>query len=388
MNRWIVAALLLLLSACGVSTTTPAPPGRNPPTLEAPAWSDAVQPLTADNAASIRLLGRLDQPETSSTLFDHAVSPDASRLVALSNDEVLSWDLLTGQPVFRTARASFTRLFYAATAELYAVDPAANVSILDAETGSQISAFAGHASYAGALAFDAANDRIAFGGEDGSVTVWSLPERRALIALTAHSAPVTALGFSHDGALLATAGGDSAARLWDWQNGELVNELALTVGAPQRLIFAPTGDLIALGSSAGVLLWSPDDSGSARLLLAGNGGATHILRWSPDGTFLLGGARAGGLTLWDMAAGQAIDAFSEAQGSQISADFSPDGTMLLTSALGGSVALWNLTVGQQTMARAELPLAGQPIYAVEWTDDSRLLLFDATGPVYVWGIGL
>ena len=33
-------------------------------------------------------------------------------------------------------------------------------------------------------------------------------------------------------------------------------------------------------------------------------------------------------------------------------------------------------------------MPGAAIYAVEWTDDGRLLLlFDASGPVYVWGLG-
>lgn len=387
MTRWIISAVLLLLAACDAASTTPAPPGRNPPTLEAPGWSQAVEPITAENAANIILLGRLDQPETSSTLFDHAISPDSTRLAALSNEEVLAWDLLTGQLIFRTARSGYTRLFYASDkTELYAVDPGGFVTILDAETGSTRNSLTGHNSFSGALAFDPEMDRLALGGRDGSVRVWELFERRALITIRAHGSPVTALAFSADGTQLAsTASG--MARLWDWQNDEQLAELGLTVGDPQRLAFAPFAEQVAIGTQAGAWLWSLTGSNESRLLTVERG-TSDVLRYSPDGAFLLGGTRAGGLSLFNMATGERIDALSDVRGNQISTDFSPGGAMLLTSALGGSVDLWDLRqVDQQAVARAQLPLDAQQIYAVDWTDDSRLLLlFDATGPVYAWGI--
>lgn len=390
MSRWIICAAGLLLAACGVSSNTPAPPQRNPPTLAAPGWSEAVEPVTSANASNITLLGRLDQPETSSTLFDHALSPDATRLAALSNEEVLAWDLLTGQLIFRTARSGYTRLFYASDkTKLYAVDSAARVTVLDAETGSAENALAGHAHYAGVLAFDPENDRIAFGGRDGTVKIWELFERTALATFNAHDAPLSALAFSPDGARLATASRENAVRLWDWSNREQLDEFTLTVGSPQRLTFAPDGEQVAVGTEAGVWLWSLNGSTEPRLLSGHGGGAADLLAYSADGSFIVGGTRAGGLALWNTETGQYVDALEGAQGRQISADFSPDGAMLLTSALGGGVSLWNLMQpDQQAISRAQLPLASQQIYAVDWTDDGRLLLlFDATGPVYAWGIG-
>ena len=77
------------------------------------------------------------------------------------------------------------------------------------------------------------------------------------------------------------------------------------------------------------------------------------------------------------------------QGETIAASFSPDSNLLLTSSLNSQIYLWNLEqITGQTVNQAALPIGTQQILNVLWTDDSRLILFfDASGPVYVWGIG-
>jgi WD40 repeat protein len=382
--------LALLLAACLPSAVTDQPPQRNPPTLEAPVWHEAVEPITTDNASRVALLGRLDQPETSSTPFDHTISPDATRFAALNNEEILAWNLLTGQLVFRTARNNVTRLFYSSDkTELYAVDPHALVLILDAETGSTNTTLAGHSDYAGAIAFDAENDRMALGGRDGTVKIWDMFERTLLVTFTAHSAPIAALAFSSDGTQLVTASGDGTARTWDWQNGQQTAEYDIGTDLPQRIAFAPEGGQVALGSERSARLWSLTDPSLSRPLAIEQGGANQLLMYAPTGDYLVCGSRAFGLTLWNPRNGTWLGTLPEVQGSQISADFAPDGVLLITSSLGGPVTLWNLTQAtDQTLNRADLPVGTVQIYAVAWTEDSRLLLLlDATGPVYAWGIG-
>ena len=65
------------------------------------------------------------------------------------------------------------------------------------------------------------------------------------------------------------------------------------------------------------------------------------------------------------------------------------GRLLLTAVLNGKVSLWNLVqVTASTVNQANLDVGTQQILNVEWTDDSRLLMFfDASGPIYLWGIG-
>lgn len=386
MRCFLVCFALLLLAACGTESNNL--PQRNPPTAEAPQWQEAIEPITLDNVENVSLLGRLDQPEVSSTLFDHAISPDATRLAALNNEEILAWNLLTGELVFRTARGNATRIFYSSDkTELYAVDPNAVILVLDAETGSTITTITGHTSYAGVIDYDHENDRMTLGGQDGTVKVWDMFERQSLVTFTAHSAPISALAFSDDGSQVATSSGDGMARVWEWQNSQQIAELQLPVDLVERIAFAPDAEQIALGTQRGARVWAPADPLLTRPLVMERGGANQILMYAPTGDILIGGTRNTGLTVWDRS-GTTLGTLSDVQGSQISVDFSPDGTMMITSALGRTVTLWDLSqASEQTINRADLAIGSAGIYAVQWTEDSRLLLlFDATGPVYTWGI--
>jgi len=110
-------ALFLLLAACGSTPdappTTPAPTERTVPTLPPPpTWMEATTPLTLDNIAQARELGRLDPPGTLSTVFRHDFSPDSGRLAGLNNELLLAWDLITGRLVFSIPRQNAVQAYY------------------------------------------------------------------------------------------------------------------------------------------------------------------------------------------------------------------------------------------------------------------------------------
>ena len=120
----------------------------------------------------------------------------------------------------------------------------------------------------------------------------------------------------------------------------------------------------------------------------GTGGAATVFTYSPDGRAIAAGGGNHGLTLWNAETGELIAQLPGVDGDRLAAAFSPDGTMLLTSAIGAPVRLWDVTrMTQAALKHAEIPVNSTQIVDVHWTDDSRLmLLVDATGPVYVWGI--
>ena len=71
----------------------------------APIWTPAGEAITLQNVQQIRHLGRLESPAPPSTIFDYALSPDSTRLVALNNDTLSAWDLVSGEMVFSTSRS-------------------------------------------------------------------------------------------------------------------------------------------------------------------------------------------------------------------------------------------------------------------------------------------
>jgi WD40 repeat protein len=309
---------------------------------------------------------------------------------------MLAWNLLDGSLIFQTARGDAARVFYSSDkTEIYAVNASGLSIVHDANTGAVKATFEGSDHYANIATYSAEDGWLALGGTDGAINVWDTYERQSLVTIDAHSTLVTALAFSPDGDLLASAGDDSSVRVWRWRDRAMLAETMLERPVSiLRLAFAPDGRRLAVGSDRDAQLWSFGDNTADILILnTGRGGASQILTFSPDGRYLLGGNQGAGLSLWTLdspplAAPQLAARLPDTSGTKLAASFSPDSNLLLTVVLNGKVALWNLAqITTETVNQADLPVGTQQILNVEWTNDGRLLMFfDASGPIYLWGI--
>ncbi|MGQ9910446.1 MAG: WD40 repeat domain-containing protein [Candidatus Flexifilum sp.] len=400
MRRLPLFFLVLLLSAaCGQGPsdgggTTPESfvLTRIPPTLQAPLFSEAREPITPDNVHQIAFIGRLDPPPPAATVFASALSPDETRLVGLTTDWLTAWDLLTGQRVWQTSRYEALTVHYSPDkTEIYLparVNDALIVTVIDAETGAEITTLTAHSAPATwTFAVDAG--WFAVGGQDGSIRVWDLAERTALVTIPGGGLPIAALAFSPDGERLISADG-AAARLWDWRARTAAAELTLDGG--DVLVLAPDPDAarIALGTTSEARIWNLSEGGERRL---DTGGPAEIVRFSPDGRLILAGGAANGLNVWDSASLALAGRLPDVVGSRVSAAFTADDLLITTAlaadltAVRGHVSLWNASaISEQTIPRADLPVDA-PIVRAEWTLDQRLLLLYSTaGPIYLWGI--
>lgn len=393
LRRLLPLGAALLLAACsdaGPAATTPTPDleVRAAPTVPPPAWVESAGVITLENANQLAYLGRLDGPAEPSTIFAHAIAPDGTRLAGLDNDQLIVWDLISGERAFGTARQDANRVYYAPDkTEVYLLSTTGTVLIIDALAGIEQTRFEAHPDFNSQAAFHNFDGWLAVGGRDGTIKVWDPLERQSLVTLRAHDLAVTALAFSPDGALLASYGDDGRIRVWDWR----ARTALATIEARDvlRLRIAPRGDQIAAATRERVLLFALPDGTPVDTIDAGPGG-TDILQYAPDGRYLLtGGSAAVEMSLWDPASGALAARLPGVGGDRVDAAFSPDGEMLLTSVLGGPVSLWNLdAVTATTLGRYDLENDGRLIFGVDWTDDDRLLtLFGASGSVYIWGIG-
>jgi WD40 repeat protein len=392
MNILIVRLLSGLITIAALASCLPAPAPtpsaaeRVPPTLAVPEWRAPAAPLTRDSLATVSLLGRLDQPSAASTLFDDTIASDGGGLAALSNDELLVWDLETGVRLWHTARSEATRvLFLPDSSAPFTVDSGGTLRFYDGATGAAQGVVEAHAAYGDALAHAADLGLLALGGSDGTIRVWDVAQREPLADLQLGARRIMALAFSPDGAALAAAAAGQVT-VFDWRAARVSAELDLGTMTPARIVFAPSGDRLAVGAQSGVLLWEWRASAEVVSL---EGSAAQVLLFAPSGRYLIGGSRADGLALWDAGDGTRVTALPGTQGAQISAAFAPGADLLLTSALDGAVAVWDLDqIDGQSVSRAELPAGTTRILRARWSaDNRRLLLFDAAGPVYVWGQG-
>jgi WD40 repeat protein len=97
--------------------------------------------------------------------------------------------------------------------------PAKNVAhqvqLWDWEAGQQVAAFPKQAPWVRSLAFAANGSVLAWGNDDGTVTLGDVSRSQEPITLKAHSGCVDAVAFSPDGKWLASGGQEGRVRLWD-----------------------------------------------------------------------------------------------------------------------------------------------------------------------------
>jgi WD40 repeat protein len=386
-----IAALIvvILLPACASAPVGQPDPQRSTPTPTAAPWRASAAPVSLDNITQVAALGRLDQPDVTSTIVDFALTPDSTRLAALTNTQLIVWDLLTGQVVFSSGRSEATQIYISPDkTELYGITPTGDGVIFDAATGGILNRIAAHPAYNGVAAFDDENGWLALGGSDGTVKVWDPLERTSLATFQAQGEGMTALAFSPDGERLATAGGENSVRLWDWRSQTMLRDWATLEADPFTVALSSDGTQAAAGVINGAFIWSADADEALHRVEMGENGATRVLQFSPDDAYLLGGSRPAGAVLWSVESGAVVSALPDTGGDGLSAAFSPDGSLLVTASVGNPVSLWNLTqITGDTIGRADLAVASGEVLDVAWSDDGRLLLFfDARGFVYVWGI--
>ncbi|GAB4513551.1 MAG: hypothetical protein OHK0046_14370 [Anaerolineae bacterium] len=396
--RLITALLLImLLAACGAENT---PDPTTPPTVlgpndrvltplpPAPSWRQPAEAITRDNVAQAELLGRLDTFGTPSTLFSFDFSPDGTSLLALDNERIVGWDLITGQRTITTTRDGEASIYYAPDkTEFYATDTNGLVGIYG-EDGAYINDFLAHPEFNGETAYYDGGESglLALGGLDGTVKVWDMAERRSLVTFEAHELGVNELAFSTDGTLLATAF-DDEVKIWDWRARTLLSTLDTNNVVVRRMTFSPDNRRLALGTSRYIALWTvPDGVFVASTPL--QTGLVDVLMYAPDGRYIIAGGDSPDMLVIQAETGEVAARLPGIGGNVASAAFSPDGELLLAAVLDGPVTLWDMTqITDETVQRATLDVGTDRVLDVAFTTDGFLMLFfDAIGPVYVWGI--
>ncbi|MBC8098021.1 MAG: hypothetical protein H7Y11_01140 [Armatimonadetes bacterium] len=395
---------VLLLGACGtaqsVATTpiafTPIAPARPIDTAlpPAPPWRVASQPITTDNAPQLGLLGRLSAPGTPSTIFAHALSPDSTRLATLDQSYLVNWELVTGEPLFSITRRDEAQVYYAPDkTELYTVAQSGALYVFDAETGEQRTALSAPAEFNNVMTYQPTAGLLALGATTGDVSIVDVLARATVTVAAGEAVGVLALAFSPDGERLAVTYTNGTIRVWDWRAGMVVAQPRIPP-AERRLQF----DQLRFSNDGTILVGVETNVGAGWDAVAGNllytlpideGGGAYGVKIAPTGNYVLTLGLPKDARLWALASGAQAATFPDYGGIEpIDAAFSPDGTMLFMAQYGGANTLWNIAqVAQGSIFRGTTSINSKTIINTAWTDDGfLLLLFDARGPVEVWGI--
>jgi WD40 repeat protein len=224
---------------------------------------------------------------------------------------------------------------------------------------------------------------LALGEENGSVSLWSLRNGKALLLFPSISADVTSMSLSVSGKLLAVGASNSTVSLWNLADP----------ADPAFITSTDSGGLVAISPDGGTLAildaghlqlwdvsdpnhWSAIDSGF-RLGTASSG--VTALALSPGGKMLAVATTAGTVQLWNL--GSTPAAYGQPLASNYDSDynylqtrvdsvgvnalaFSADGTTLTSLNADSTIRIWDL--GPATVIRNICGAAAGALTSAVW----------------------
>ncbi|MGD1804732.1 AAA-like domain-containing protein [Dapis sp. BLCC M126] len=190
-------------------------------------------------------------------IWDVDFSPDSQSLIVGGNGPAEVWSI-TGQRIHRI------------------------------ETGEKLSTIR-------SIAYHPHGDRLAFGGNDGSITLWTVDGQR-LQTLRGHQGAVLALAFSPDGTELISGSYDNTIKRWN-SDGQLVTTLDHHTAGVASLAFHPSRDEFVSASHDNTLArWSRQ--GDLLETFVGHQALVWSVAFSPDGNTLISAGGDSTLRLW------------------------------------------------------------------------------------------
>jgi WD40 repeat protein len=181
--------------------------------------------------------------------------------------------------------------------------------------------------------------RVAAGGADRKVRIWSVEEPDTPpLRLRGHTAAVSRVIFLPLGDSLLSGGLDGTVRLWDIQTGAPKGGFAPEVGPVRALAFANVGKRVAI---AGESLRIRQRDG-ALLSLGGHHGPVLAVAFSPDGQFLLSGGSDGKVRLWNANDGAELCCYDGRAGEVLSVAIPSGGRIAFLGFADGILRRWPL----------------------------------------------
>ena len=277
-----------------------------------------------------------------------AFSPDG-KTIATGSGEIRLWDVMSGEhkTTFVDHMEPVTSVAFSPDGSTLAGSEGNRIHVWESVSGAPKTTLIGHTDTVTSIAFSPDGSTLASSSWDGTVRVWDVVSGVQKAAFLGHERFVTSVAFSPDGQTLVS-GGDQTLRLWDVVRGTYTTILTDHTITVSSVAFSPDGKTIAAGSrDKTVSLWDAR-SGQHRQTLTGPVERVYSVAFSPDGKTLAVGTEAstsGEIWLWDATTGE-YKAVKKGFSNAVTFAFSPDGKTLATqSKTHQDVMLWDAATG-------------------------------------------
>ncbi|MBE1489158.1 nSTAND1 domain-containing NTPase [Plantactinospora soyae] len=227
------------------------------------------------------------------------------------------------------------------------------------------------------LAFSPDSKRVASGGADGSVRVWSV-NGTARPSVFYGDSPVTDVAFSPDGRL-ATADNAGRVSIWDLTGARRTKLFPAHGPGATTLAFSPDGAWIATGGDRTVRIWDSFNPTHSKIL-RGHKGTVFEVAFSPDGQSVASASNDATVRLWHLADSTPV-LLRGHDGPAVGAAFGPDNRTVTSAGQDGTVRRW--PAGSSGSVVVATRQSGVVTFAAD-AEGRRLATLDATGTAYAW----
>jgi WD40 repeat protein len=310
-----------------------------------------------------------------------AFSPDSQLLASGHNSSVRLWNVSDGSPIVIIPQGAYSLDFTTDGQWLVAGGNDGRLSVSSVPDGNPFPNPPGHTGAVTAVAFSPDGTMVATASQDHTIKLRNTTSGTVIGTLTGHTDSVNSLAFSPDGTVLVSGSSDRTVRLWRMPDFVPLRTLTGHTQPVRAVSFSLDGSMIASGSDSPeqlVKLWTA--SGDFIQDLTGSSGGVTSIAFTGAGSVAAGG-QSGIARVWDPVSGTVIHSYLAPTNGPMSLSFSPDG---LTLAAGWTTKILLFNVDDTTPFRIiDAHTMSGTVVACS-LDGLRLISANPDGTVKLW----
>jgi WD40 repeat protein len=303
-----------------------------------------------------------------------AFSPDGKRLAVSGYHEVLVHSADGSNLIARLLGESprIESITYSPNGKLLGVSGGApalfgEIQIWNAESNTLVRSIKASIDSLYGISFSPDSEKVAVGGADKSVRMFSLKDGKELLKFDNHSDWVFGTTFTADGKRLVSGSRDRAVKLIDASNSQFIDDINKLLENVLCIARDPKQDLVVYGGDQGVSRIYKIAENQGRTAANNDvnmvkeyerlGGPVQAIAWSPNGTNIAVGGAAPEVRIYTAGKdGKRVATLTGHEGAIFALAFSPTTNWVATGGFDGSVRLYDFMAKSNQLVRAFVPV--------------------------------